>query len=342
MPKWKPRVNVFISYSSGQVELAARIARSLREGGEAVFFDREALPPGETYDSRIREAIEGSDLFLFLVDPAAISPGSYALAELGIAERASERNALKVLPVMVADTSFAAMPPYLRSVTVLQPRGDVVAEALAAIADVARELRREQVSVSATVTNSGWMLNFFILEQHLREVFYRFGDEAEFRSTGFSQVPDRRSGLPQPRLFAMVPPVKGTRELLVKYIDSSGRERGPYRLVLDANEQLVASVKQVLEVTKPWVAFREYPEGQWLAYFTHLLAYKAALREIQYSVDNDTLSSRVRFTSSPGPAPGIGADDEVMVKIPPQTRYVCVKLVFIDGSEWPAERFGRS
>lgn len=333
-------MNVFISYSSSQVDLAARIAHSLRDGGNAVFFDRETLPPGETYDARIREAIEGSDLFLFLVDPAAISPGSYALAELGIAERATERSALKVLPVMVADTDFADMPPYLRSVTVLRPRGDVVAEALAAIADAARELRREPVSVSTTVTNSGWMLNFFILEEHPREVFYRFDDEAAFRSTGFSQVPDRRSGLPQPRLFATVPAVNGTRELFVKYLDSRGRERGPYRVVIDANAQLVASVKQILEVTKPWVAFREYPEGRWLAYFTHLLAYKNALKEIRYSVDSDSLSNRLRFTRSP--ASEIGADDETMVPVPVAARYVCVKLVFVDGSEWPAERFTRS
>jgi hypothetical protein len=338
MPKWKPRVKVFISYSSRQVEVAARIAHSLRDGGDAVFFDREALAPGESYDSRIRQAIEGSDLFVFLVDSAAISAGSYALAELGIAERAAQGGALRVLPVMVEDTSFAAMPSWLRSITVLRPRGDVVAEALAAIADLARELRRERVSVSTAVTSSGWMLNFFIMDEHPREIFYRFDGEADFRSTGFSQVPDRRSGLPQPRPFAMVPPVKGTRELFVKYLDSRGRERGPYRLLLDANQQLVASTKEVLEITKPWVAFREYPEGQWLAYFTHLLAYKNALKEIRYSVDDDALSKRVRFT----PSPGISEGDEMTVKIPPQTRYVCVKLVFVDGSEWPPERFSRS
>jgi hypothetical protein len=324
------------------MDLAARIAHSLRDRGDAVFFDREALPPGESYDLRIKEAIEGSDLFLFLVDPGAISAGSYALAELGIAERASERSALKVLPVMVEDTSFAAMPPYLRSITILRPRGEVVAEALAAIADAARELRREQVSVSTMVTNSGWMLNFFIMDENLREVFYRFGDETDFRSTGFSQVPDRRSGLPQPRHFAMVPALKGARELFVKYLDSRGRERGPYRLLIDASQQLVAYAKQVLETTRPWVAFREYPEGQWLAYFTHLLAHKNALSEIQYSVDNDSLSNRIRFVRSPEAALEISADDETMVKIPPATRFVCVKLLFVDGSEWPAERFTRS
>jgi hypothetical protein len=31
-----------------------------------------------------------------------------------------------------------------------------------------------------------------------------------------------------------------------------------------------------------------------------------------------------------------------MVQVPVAARYVCVKLVFVDGSEWPAERFTRS
>jgi hypothetical protein len=78
------------------------------------------------------------------------------------------------------------------------------------------------------------------------------------------------------------------------------------------------------------------------AYFTHLVGYKYALREIRYSVDNDELSNSLRFTppSSPGDL-GIGQDDETFVEIPPTTRFVCVKLFFIDGTEWPAERIDR-
>lgn len=306
--------------------MAERIAHSLRGEGDEVFFDRESLPVGEIYDSRIRQAIEGSDLFVFLVEPAAIAAGSYALAELGIAERARSRGPLKVLPVMIADTDFAAMPAFLRGITVLQPRGDAVAETLAAIADVRGELRREQVSVSVMPSNSSWLVNFYLDDQP-RELFYRFGEETEFRSTGFSQVPDRRTGRPQPRMFAAVPPFEGERELYVKYTDVAGREHGPYRLIVNSTEQLVAFTKQVLETTRPWVSFREYPEGKWLAYFTHLLAYQKALREIRYSVDDESLSSRV------------GAD--AMISIPAATRYVCVQLVFADGSEWPPERVNR-
>jgi hypothetical protein len=78
-----------------------------------------------------------------------------------------------------------------------------------------------------------------------------------------------------------------------------------------------------------------------LVYFTHLLSNKNGLKEIQYSVDNDSLSRRVRFTpdwSGPG-APGISNDDEMLVEIPMSAKFVEVKLVFVDGSEWPTRRF---
>lgn len=189
---------------------------------------------------------------------------------------------------------------------------------------------------------SGWQLNFFIMDEHPREIFYRFADEAEFRSTGFSQVPDRRSGLPQPRPYAMVSPITGRRELLLKYIDLRGRERGPYRLVVDARQLLAASTKEILEMTRPWVVFREHPPGRWLAYFTHLISYKNALSEIRYSIDDESLSRRIHFTRSPEGGSEISPDDETVVEIPPATRYVCVKLLFVDGSEWPAERFTRA
>jgi hypothetical protein len=334
-------MKVFLSYSSDKVDLAKRIAYSLKDEGDEVFFDRDSLPVGETYDRRIREAIQGTQVFIFLVSPEAIRSGCYALAELGIAESASAGSGMKVLPVMVSQTDFESMPAFLRSLTVLQPRGDILAETLAAAADIRLELKRERVSVSVTVTNSGWMLSFFVIGERPREIFFRFGDETDFKSLGLTRVPDFTTGLPLPRLQAMVTPFSGSRDLFVKYVDARGREHGPYALVVDAVRSLIASAQDALESTRPWVSFRDF-DGKMLAYFTHLVSYKYALKAIRYSVDNDTLSGHVHFT--PPRHPGdteIGEGDEIMVEIPRTANYVCVQLVFIDGSEWPPERFNR-
>jgi hypothetical protein len=324
-------MQVFLSYASCNVDLAKRIAYSLRDDGDDVFFDRESLPLGETYDARIREAIQGSEVFVFLISPDAIASGSYALAELGMAERASAEGKPRILPVMVLPTDFAAMPAYLRSRTILQPNGDILAETLAAVAEIRRDTKRDQVAVSVMVSNSGWTLTFHLMEPHPREIFYRFADETGFTSTGFTQFPDFTTGHRLPRTYVTVPAFTGTRDLFIKYVDSRGRERGPYPLVIDAVQSLTAFTKEVLETTKPWVAFREYPEGRMLVYFTHLLAYKDALREIRYSVDDTSLSKSIRF--------GGTDDDEAIVEIPLTTRYVCVQLTFIDGTQYPPERF---
>jgi hypothetical protein len=335
-------MKVFISYASDYVELAARLAHSLRDEGDVVFFDRDTLPKGETYDQRIREAIESADLFLFLLSPEAIVQNSYALAELGIAQRASSEGGVRLLPVKVSETDFGILPTYLRSITILQPNGNLIAETLAAVAEVRRDLNRQQVSVTATMTNSGWILGIMIRDEHPREIFYRLGDDANFKSTGFTRTVDRQTGLPQPRMQATIPTLSGKRDLFVKYTDRQGRERGPYTLSIDANEQIVASTKDTLELTRPWVTFREY-DGRLLVYFSHLRAYKKALKESQFSIDDESLSKRLRYVrDTSGGVFEISEDDEMMVEVPSMTRYVCVKLVFIDGSEWPAEHFNRT
>jgi hypothetical protein len=78
---------VFLSYSSEQADAAMRVKLSLREDGHEVFRDRSSLPPGEAFDSRIREAVAESDLFVFLISDASIAPARYTLTELRFAER---------------------------------------------------------------------------------------------------------------------------------------------------------------------------------------------------------------------------------------------------------------
>ena len=139
-----------------------------------------------------------------------------------------------------------------------------------------------------------------------------------------------------------VPLFRDKRTLFVKYTDPTGHEYGPYALVLDPVKQIVAETKTILaSTTSSWVSFRGSSKGGMLVYFTHLVSYKNGLKEIQYSTDNESLSQRVRFTadwSGPG-LPPIRDDDETMVEIPLAAKLVYVKLVFIDGSEWPAKKF---
>lgn len=127
-------MKLFISYSSTDRDLCERLRLALEAEGHSVFVDRAELKEGEPYHEALREAIDEADALIYLVTPRSVAPGSYALSELDLAMRRWRRPAGRVLPVLVEPTPIAAIPPYLRSVTLLQPKGDLVAETVAAVA----------------------------------------------------------------------------------------------------------------------------------------------------------------------------------------------------------------
>ena len=127
------RSTIFLSYPSSLGETAERIELSLKGEGYAVFRDRSALPPGESFDARIRAAVEESDLFVFLITPQSVSSGHYTLTELKFAEQRWGHPAGRVLPVMTEPTPIESIPAFLQAVTILKPQGNLVAEVAAEV-----------------------------------------------------------------------------------------------------------------------------------------------------------------------------------------------------------------
>ena len=157
---------VFLSYTSSLGETAARIELSLKGEGFSVFRDRSVLPPGESFDDRIRTAIEESDLFVFLITPESVAPGRYTLTELKFAEQKWAHPRGRVLPVVVEATPKEAIPAYLRAVTILKPRGNLVAEVAAEVARMGRPWWRRMleprrlvptVIVALLVAGGAWL-----------------------------------------------------------------------------------------------------------------------------------------------------------------------------------------
>jgi formylglycine-generating enzyme required for sulfatase activity len=142
-------MRIFISYSSKDRESVERVQLALRAQGHDVFFDRVNLPAGEEYDVRIRQAIEVSELFIFVLTENALAAGSYTLSELKIAEETWPLPAGKVLPVMLHPVDFKQIPPYLESVTVLQPKGDLEADVADAVHRIASIRRRAILKIAA-------------------------------------------------------------------------------------------------------------------------------------------------------------------------------------------------
>ena len=135
-------MKIFLSYASEDRPVAEQVALALGAQGHDVFFDREDLPPGDDFHSRIRRAIEGSDQFVFLISPHALDKGSYTLNELEIAQKTWRHPARRVLPVLLPHARIEELPNYLKSVTVLQTHGNVPAMVADAVHRIARTRRR--------------------------------------------------------------------------------------------------------------------------------------------------------------------------------------------------------
>ena len=115
------------------------------QDGHETFFDRDQLPPAEGFHAQIREAIAAADLVVFLLSPESIESSSYALTELNLVKERWPNPSRRVLPVLVSKTPYEAIPAYLGAVTILEPRGNVVADVLAEVARIERGRTRRHV-----------------------------------------------------------------------------------------------------------------------------------------------------------------------------------------------------
>ena len=145
-------MKIFLSYSSADRASAEAIYLALHAQGHTVFFDRANLPAGEEYDVRIRSAIEAAHLFIFLISATALEPGSYALTELGIAQKTWTHPNGRVLPVMLRRVEIEKLSAYLRSVTVLQPEGNVPASVADAVYRIGLDRRRHIKKIAALLS----------------------------------------------------------------------------------------------------------------------------------------------------------------------------------------------
>jgi formylglycine-generating enzyme required for sulfatase activity len=131
-------LKIFLSYPSEERPVADQLRVALIGQGHDVFFDRDDLPAGGEFHSRIRQAIEQSDLMIFLLSPAAVDRGSYTINELEIAERTWPHAAGRILPVLLRPTELATVPDYLKSVSFLTTDGNLPAAVVDAVHRISR------------------------------------------------------------------------------------------------------------------------------------------------------------------------------------------------------------
>jgi hypothetical protein len=132
-------MRIFISHASEDEAAAEQIHHALRNDGHEVFLSSASLAAGRQFHRSIRAAIRSASVFVFLISPSSLQPRRYTLSELNQARRRWPRADGHVLPVVVEAVPMNDIPSYLRSVTLLEPQGDLAADVAQAVAEIKRE-----------------------------------------------------------------------------------------------------------------------------------------------------------------------------------------------------------
>jgi hypothetical protein len=326
-------LRIFLSYSSTQRSLAQQVRAALEGEGHSVFFDRDALPSGEPYNKRIRDGVDACELFVFLACADSLDPGSYTLTELALVEQMEAGRRPAVLPVLTEDIDPRSLPALLASRTVLQPRGNIPAEIAAQVDRLQKDVDHQKPRIVAQRSGvNDWLVLFEFTGGYPEKIFYRLAEDQPWIDTGELAFSNPMTGRPLPGNSAVLrtgrhPP----REIHVKYITTGMQERGPYRLPFNAVEQFLRSSRDNLR-TSGTVTFGAAGGSLW-ASFSGIVCFKDVLSAVRYSIDDESLSRHLRFTSDPARLTmRIDADDEHSIEVPPDTRFVCVQWQFTDGT----------
>ena len=186
--------------------------------------------------------------------------------------------------------------------------------------------------MTAMKSNQGWMVNLQLRDYQVKELLYRIGEAGTYQSTGHLAALNMKTGLPMVNPTISLPLSQPRSDVYVKLIDANDRAKGPFKLLFDPGHQVVAQAKQTLRVIGGnWVSFRDHDTRR-LLYFTTLLTYRDAFREIRYSLDFPILDKRVPL-NTPDPY------THAFVEVPLTTKSVYVQIVFIDSTETEVRQF---
>lgn len=141
-------MKIFVSYPRSHSEIASDLVARLRAENHEVFIDASSLPPGESYDTQIRDSIQDCELFVSLFAGDSLRTGTYSRTEMKFAAEKWPNPSGNVLPVALDEEAMNNIPSYLKSVTVMRPEGEIVADVIAEVTKIARRPMRKVLGLA--------------------------------------------------------------------------------------------------------------------------------------------------------------------------------------------------
>jgi len=141
------RIKVFISYSRSNIDLARLFVEELKQSNYDVWIDWESIPPSTEWLNEIREAIEETDIFLFLLSNKS-AKSEICLTEITHANK----NKKRVIPVALPGLLIEEVPKEIQKYNFL----------------FLEDQTKNQISILCKEIVKTINTDFYLIKQHTR------------------------------------------------------------------------------------------------------------------------------------------------------------------------------
>jgi hypothetical protein len=189
-------------------------------------------------------------------------------------------------------------------------------------------------------SNAGWSVTLSFIDP-VTAISWRLGESGPFKETDFldSFDPRTRKRMPNPtfELDGGTP----AATIYVRYADMRGDWVGPFPIKFDPMAALERSQRKILEMTaSSWLAFRDF--NGLLLYYTHLVTYRCALREVRIGIDSALPDRLLTMPPCDPKSPhDVPSNLNPYMKLPTSVKSVSVELTYRDGTRSEVKTFRR-
>lgn len=274
------------------------------------------------------------------------APAYFLLAQefsedrLGSQTLADKRSEAQALSKFVSYEKDGGLLKYFVDQTQLADWLDRSRSRLTALGDVL-DPSRFVPTLTPMRSNAGWSMTISLPEP-ATAISWRLGDSGPFTDTGVMAMNDQRTGKPMPNPSFELPDSTAATTIAIKYLDIRGRETGPFDIRFDPDGALQQENKQILDqFWTSWIAF-DSGGNHGLVYFTQMLSYRCAIKEVHYSLNGTTLDKEFKMPPCDAKDPyAIPSDYQPYFKVKDDVKSMAVQVTYTDGTKSPVREYKR-
>jgi hypothetical protein len=196
-------------------------------------------------------------------------------------------------------------------------------------------------TLTPTRSNQGWMMTI-VLPEAATSISWRLGADGPFTETGLLAMNDQRTGKPMPNPSFEIPSDTKATTIGIKYLDPRGNLAGPFDIPFNPEQALSQGNKQILDqFWTSWIAF-DASGNRGLVYFTHMLSYRCAIKDVHYSLNGSALDRKLDMPPCNEKDPYAIPDNFMpFFKVGDDVKSMAVQITYADGSQSVVREFRR-